>query len=501
LIIAAMTQTAQQRYRTGIRWLLGSGAIALLSLGGAAWWIWRPTAAPLEVEVITVERGDVLKTVTAGGLVKVGNQQTLTAPTTANNTAIVERIDVSINSPIQNNQILMRLRNPDGLAQLEQKRLEITQKRSEVTTKQRDVQRAEVELLNAQRTQRSQADNRTALQQAELNLSQAQEELQRQAQTIPDLENTVQTTQDLVDQGYLAADELRRVQQELRDAQSRLVNQRRSVEDARLAVTNLRLERSQTLNNQQDTIQTQQLTLANHRQAVDVSLRELAVAQLNLQRDEESFANSSLIRATTGGRVLAIHAKTGDVLQQGDRLLTIGDPRREEVEVQLTTLQVPLIKTAQPATVEAIGTVSGTFPARVERVDRVAIASGDSNSFGGGEDPGRVAAVIVLDRPSGTLIPGSQVSVTIEVEAERNVLTVPSLVVQEEGDAAYVWTISDAGTAEKQPVEIGLQGDELTAITDGLEAGDRIISPSPDQLLEPGTPVESMDSSPAGDAP
>ncbi|MDB9494430.1 HlyD family efflux transporter periplasmic adaptor subunit [Spirulina major CS-329] len=491
-----MVQTAQQRYRTGIRWLLGSGAIALLSLGGGAWWVWRPTSTTVEVEVITVERGDVLKTVTAGGLVKVGNQQTLTAPTTANNTAIVERIEVSINSPIQNNQILMRLRNPDGLAQLEQKRLEITQKRSEVTTKQRDVQRAEVELLKAQRTQRSQADNLTALQQAELTLSNAQEELQRQAQGIPDLETDVQTTQDLVEQGYLAADELRRVEQELRDARSRLANQRRTVEDARLAVTNLRIERSQTLTDQQDTIQTQQLTLANNRQAVEVSLRELTVAQLNLQRDEESFANSSLIRATTDGRVLAIHAKTGDVLQQGDRLLTIGDPRREEVEVQLTTLQVPLIKTAQPATVEAIGTVSGTFPARVERVDRVAIASGESGSFGGGDDPGRVAAVIVLDRPSGTLIPGSQVSVTIEVEAERNVVAVPSLVVQGEGDSAYVWIVSEAGTAEKQPIEIGLQGDERTAILDGLEAGDRIISPSPDQSLTEGDRVKPRDTPP-----
>ncbi|WP_072619255.1 efflux RND transporter periplasmic adaptor subunit [Spirulina major] len=496
-----MTQTAQKRYQTGIRWIIGSGAIALLSVGGVAWWLWRPTASTVEVEVITVERGDVLKTVTAGGLVKVGNQQTLNAPTTANNTAIVERIEVTINSPIQNNQILMRLRNPDGLAQLEQKRLEITQKRSEVATQQREVQQAEVNLLKAQRTQRSQADNRTALQQAELALSRAQEDLRSLEQDIPDREEKVRTTADLVEQGYLAAEELQQVQQELRNAQARLANQRRTVEEARLTVTNLQLERSQTLNDQQDTIQSQQIALANSRQAVEVSLQALAVAQLNLQRDEESFANSSLIRATTDGRVLAIHAQTGDVLQAGDRLLTIGDPRREEVEVQLTTLQVPLIAIAQPATVEAIGTVSGTFPARVERVDRVAIASSESSSFGGGDDPGRVAAVIILERPSGTLIPGSQVSVTIEVEAERNVVAVPSLVVQEEGDSAYVWIMSEAGTAEKQPIEIGLQGDERTAILDGLEAGDRIISPSPDQSLTEGSPVKSRDTPPPEEAP
>ncbi|TVQ51636.1 MAG: HlyD family efflux transporter periplasmic adaptor subunit [Spirulina sp. DLM2.Bin59] len=485
-----MTQVAQRHYRTGITWLIGSGIVILSGVGAAfAFWL-RPSSEAVTVKLVEVERGDVVKTIQAGGQVKLGNQQILTAPTTANNTAIIDRIEVNINSPIAADQVLIRLRNPDGLAQIEAQRLRVDQERLDFASKQRSVQAQELALEKARRHQRNLTTTAQDVDNARIALLNAQADLENQRQELPDLEEKVRTTAALVEQGYLAADELRQAEQGLRRGRSDLASRQRTVAQAQSALAHAEGQRQQILADGRDEVTSQALALATSRQGVTTSLQTLQAAEVNLQRHLESFANSSLIRATTAGRVLAIHVKEGDVVQQGKELVTIGDPRREEVEIQLTTLDAPLVKPFQKATVEAIGIVAGEFPARVEEVDRVAIASSGSGGFGGGNDPGRVNTVIVLDRPSGTLVPGSQVSVTIEVESRRNVVQVPSFLVQGEGEATFVWMINALGEAEERPVTLGVQGDNTTEILTGLEPGEKIVQPPGDTGITAGMVLE-----------
>ncbi len=488
-----MTHTAQGHYRTGITWLIGSGIVMLSGVGALAFWF-RPSSEAIAVQLVEVERGDVVKTIQAGGMVKLGNQQTLTAPTTANNTAIIDRIEVSINSPITAGQILIQLRNPEGRAQIEAQRLDIEQKRLEVAGKQRAVQTQELQLEKARRSQRTLTAIAQEVETARLALVNAQAERETQRQELPDLEEKVRTTAALVEQGYLATDELRQAEQALRQGRASLAARERTVEQAQLTLANAQQQRQQALADGRDDVTGQALTLETNRQGVTTSLQDLTAAEVSLQRSIETFENSSLIRATTAGRVLAIHASEGDVVEQGKKLITIGDPRREEVEIQLTTLDASLVKPAQKVTVAAIGIVAGEFPARVEAVDRVAISPESSGSFGGGNDPGRVNGVIVLDRPSGTLVPGSQVSVTIEVEARRNVVQVPSFLVQGEGEKTFVWMINAAGVAAERPVTLGVQGDETTEILTGLEPGEKILQPPTDTPITAGMAVKVEES-------
>jgi len=480
-----MTQVVQRHYRTGIAWLIGSGIVILAGVGALAFWF-RPSSEAIAVQLMEVERGDVVKTIQAGGMVKLGNQQTLTPPTTANNTAIIDRIEVTINSPIAAGQILIQLRNPEGRAEIEAQRLSLDQKRLEVASKQREVQNQALQLAKARRSQSTLTAITEAVENARLALVTAQAERETQRQALPDLEEKVRTTAALVEQGYLATDELRQAEQAIRQGRANLASRERAVEQAQFTLAKAQQERQQALADGQDNITSQALTLETHRQGVTTSLQNLTAAEVSLRRSIETFENSSLIQATTAGRVLAIHASEGDVVEQGKKLITIGDPRREEVEIQLTTLDAPMVKPAQKATVAAIGIVAGEFPARVDGVDRVAIAPETSDGFGGGNDPGRVNAVIVLDRPSGTLVPGSQVSVTIEVASQRNVVQVPSFLVQGEGEKTFVWMINPKGEATERPVTLGVQGDETTEILTGLEPGEKIVQPPTDTPITAG---------------
>ncbi|MGB0560339.1 MAG: HlyD family efflux transporter periplasmic adaptor subunit [Spirulinaceae cyanobacterium] len=499
-----MSTAAQQKYRTGLRWLFGAGAIALTGVGGYfVYFTWLGSSAgAVEVQVMAVEAGDVTKTVSAGGVVQMGNQQTLEAPTTSNESAIVDRIEVSINSRINEGDILVRLRNPAGLAEIEAQQFAVNKRRLALAERRNGVQKAQVELAKVERAYQTQQADDATVQEAEIALRRAENELAQQQAEIPALQEDVATIAQLVEQGYLAQNALREAEDDLRRAENELANRIQAVRQAAVKLNSARLSDRQQTADQRAAVQNQELAVADARQQLASAQQDLAEANQRLRSAEAEFAQTSLIRATTEGRVLAIHTEPGAVLGQDDKLVTIGNPRREEVELQLTTLDAALVKTSQPAEVTAIGVVSGTFPARVQSLDRVASAQEESGGWGGGGDTGRVQAVVVLDRPSGSLIPGGQVSIEIEVDAAEDVLKLPPQFIQGGEEDTFVWVVDDDGRVEQRPVELGLVGDAETEIKAGLKAGEQVASPPPEAILETGMTVEPLEGSgePPGEA-
>jgi HlyD family secretion protein len=97
----------------------------------------------------------------------------------------------------------------------------------------------------------------------------------------------------------------------------------------------------------------------------------------------------------------------------------------------------------------------------------------------------------LLDKPSKTLIPGSQVNVEIISKQRQNVVTLPLETVQNNGKESFVWVQNKQGKAEKQPVTLGLEDLTSVELTSGLEAGEQVILPSPNLTLTPGIPLQT----------
>ena len=114
-----------------------------------------------------------------------------------------------------------------------------------------------------------------------------------------------------------------------------------------------------------------------------------------------------------------------------------------------------------------------------------------STNNGGNSPEGqaRVTAQVQLGRASETLIPGSFVSVEIVTEQQRDALVVPPEAVQRETEQPYVWIRNQRGNATQQPIELGLQGLDLVAVTDGLQEGDQVALVPPTLTLTPGMPI------------
>ncbi len=90
-------------------------------------------------------------------------------------------------------------------------------------------------------------------------------------------------------------------------------------------------------------------------------------------------------------------------------------------------------------------------------------------------------------------LPGMTGSVEITVEEAKDVVTVPSAAVQQEGPQQYVEVVADNGERERVVVETGLSDGSRTAILAGLEAGEKVVVPtssatSGDPSTGPGGP-------------
>jgi multidrug efflux system membrane fusion protein len=74
------------------------------------------------------------------------------------------------------------------------------------------------------------------------------------------------------------------------------------------------------------------------------------------------------------------------------------------------------------------------------------------------------------------LWPGEFVNARVLVGTSNNAVVVPSASIQRGPDGLFVWAVGANDRAEPRPVQAGLRNENLTVITSGLNAGDRIIT-------------------------
>lgn len=222
-------------------------------------------------------------------------------------------------------------------------------------------------------------------------------------------------------------------------------------------------------------------------------------AKLDLQHGQAKLdsvrqkLNDRFVTSPIDGIVLDVGVRDGDGITTDTKLLTIGDPEREIVNLQLTTLNASKVKLNQAARVSVIGPNPQVYTGKVVSLSPQATTeslNSDSDS-GSSDGSAKVNATVLLNQPSKTIIPGSQVNVEIIAQQRQNVVTLPIEMVQKLGNEPFVWVKDEGGRAKKQPVTLGLEDLSSVEITSGLQPGEEVILPLPDSTLIPGTPLQT----------
>ena len=236
-------------------------------------------------------------------------------------------------------------------------------------------------------------------------------------------------------------------------------------------------------------VRTARSKLKSSQEAVITAKLDLELQELE-RRKKLAKQEKNLVIAPVSGKVLEVDVKRGDVVKLGDSLLTIGNPQQQIVELQVSTLNATKVKLGQIARVSQIGPNSQVYTGKVKTLSLIASRNNNSGSSNNSSQP-TVSATVKLDSPTQKLIPGAQVSVDIVLVQQKDTVVLPTNAIVQNQGPPFVWVKSDRGVAEKKPVTLGLEGLTNVEILSGLKPGDRVILPSANVILQPGTQVRS----------
>ncbi|SCL13944.1 RND family efflux transporter, MFP subunit [Micromonospora rhizosphaerae] len=172
----------------------------------------------------------------------------------------------------------------------------------------------------------------------------------------------------------------------------------------------------------------------------------------------------------------------GGRVSAGTPVLTIVDTAELGLLAEVDETDVLLVRPGLVATVELDAVTGGTYDAKVRSVDvlpttsarggvtyRVRLALGRGH-LGEGE---------VAPTPR----PGMNAVVHLRVREATDAVTVPASAVFSADGRDAVWVVRD-GKADRAPVTVGVQGQDLVQIVSGVQAGDRVVVRGADQVRD-----------------
>ncbi|MBF5031714.1 MULTISPECIES: efflux RND transporter periplasmic adaptor subunit [unclassified Micromonospora] len=172
-----------------------------------------------------------------------------------------------------------------------------------------------------------------------------------------------------------------------------------------------------------------------------------------------------------GGRVTA-----------GTPVLTVVDVGRLGLLAEVDETDVLLVRAGVPASVELDAVTGATYDATVRSVDVLPTSSAR----------GGVTYRVRLDLGAGRLgeaeaapapRPGMNAVVRLRVREAADAVAVPASAVFSTDGRDAVWVLRD-GRADRVPVTVGVQGQDLVQIVDGVRAGDRVVVRGADQVRD-----------------
>lgn len=213
---------------------------------------------------------------------------------------------------------------------------------------------------------------------------------------------------------------------------------------------------------------------------------EVAKAALTHGTGSEPPADWSFpLKSPISGRVLRVFQESSTVVNPGDRILEIGDPKDLEVEVDVLSRDAVRIRPGNRVMLEQWGG-GDPIPAQVRLIEPSAFTKVSAL----GIEEQRVNVIIDFTETPDSRPPlgdGFRVEAAIVEWEAANVLTVPTgALFRVENDWAVF--VADRHRAKLVRVELGHRNDNEAEVLKGLKEGERVIL-YPGDRVEDGTSI------------
>jgi membrane fusion protein, multidrug efflux system len=171
-----------------------------------------------------------------------------------------------------------------------------------------------------------------------------------------------------------------------------------------------------------------------------------------------------VVRAPFSGQVSLRRISVGAVVSAGDEIATVSDVSSIKLDFTIPETMLANVSRGQTITAKASAYPDAMFSGQIAAIDPVVNVQTRT-----------VTLRAIIPNRSGILKPGMLMTVTISSNA-RTALAVPELALIREGDTSFVYTVDAQQKAKRVPVKTGARDGNLVEITEGLAAGDSIVS-------------------------
>jgi HlyD family secretion protein len=317
-------------------------------------------------------------------------------------------------------------------------------------------------------------DERAALAQAQASVAQAEAKLRQLREVaLPSAEQGLAQAQANSLQARQAYDRTKTLQERGFIGQSQLDDARRNLD---VAESQLRAARLQ--------VQT------NGPAGSDFALARTALDQAHANlRSAQAKLEQTVLHAPVDGVLIARSVEAGNVVQAGKELMLLAPGGETQVVVEIDERNLAQLALGQ----KALGSADA-FPGQRFAAELVYINPGIDALRGSVEVKLKVA------NPPAFLRQDMTASVDIEVAHRADTVIVPTETVRD-ATGREPWVLAIRGwRAVRQPVKLGLRGDNRIEVLEGVEPGDELI-PATNGLVKAGQRVRGVvASAPAGGA-
>jgi HlyD family secretion protein len=202
-------------------------------------------------------------------------------------------------------------------------------------------------------------------------------------------------------------------------------------------------------------------------EGTEVRLAASALAQAKAAADvARARLEEKQLRAPATGRILSRDVEAGDVVQAGRTLLLLAEDGALRLTVQPDEKNLAVLEVGQPAEAAADAFPGRPFGASVSWIAPAV-------------DPARgtIEVRLAVPEPPAFLRPDMTVSVNVEVGRKAEALLLPAEAVRDPGTEPWVLRVA-GGRAERRAVKLGLRGDGVVEVLDGLAPGDEVVPPA-----------------------
>ena len=209
-------------------------------------------------------------------------------------------------------------------------------------------------------------------------------------------------------------------------------------------------------------------------------------AQIDAARTQLSYTT---ITAPMAGRTGMRLLDQGNIVHPGDAAGLVVITTLQPISVLFTLPQqsLPAVAAAMRAgAAEALALAQasdgrGDGAGQARRLDRGVLDVLDNQV-----DPatGTIKLKARFPNAERLLWPGGFVGVRLRVDTIANAITIPPAAVQRGPRGAFVYVLRDDATVTRRPVSLGYEDQSLSVITEGVQAGDRVVTDGTARLSE-----------------